>query len=158
VAAYRFLTAWLLAAPRERVGDALEDSARWPEWWRGVARVEVIEPGQGADRIGELARYTWRSRLPYELAFDMRVVSVDRPWSMAGEASGELAGTGHWRLFEEDGVTAVLYEWNVATTRPWMNALAPLLRPAFVRNHDWVMRQGGEGLARRLGVELLARG
>jgi hypothetical protein len=38
-----------------------------------------------------------------------------------------------------------------------MNALAPLLRPAFVWNHDWVMRQGGEGLARRLGVPLLGR-
>src|SRR5207245_2391637 len=83
---------------------------------------------------------------PYALAFDMRVVTVDRPCTMEGRASGELAGTGRWRLFEEDGVTAVLYEWDVATTRPWMNALSPLLRPAFVWNHDWVMRQGGEGL------------
>ena len=59
-------------------------------------------------------------------------------------------------LFEEDGVTAVTYEWNVHTTRAWMNALAPIARPIFAVNHDFVMRNGGEGLARLLGTRLLA--
>jgi uncharacterized protein YndB with AHSA1/START domain len=158
MAAYRFLTTWVLPAPRERVWETLEDSERWPEWWRGVRSVEVLEPGAGQDRIGELARYTWRSRIPYALAFDMRVVTVVRPRFMEGHATGELAGTGRWRLSEEGGVTTVDYEWDVETTRPWMNALAPLLRPAFAWNHDWVMRQGGEGLARRLGVQLRSDG
>ena len=36
---------------------------------------------------------------------------------MSGEASGALPGTGHWRLFEQNGVTAVTYEWNVRTTK-----------------------------------------
>lgn len=44
------------------------------------------------------------------------------------------------------------YEWDVRTTQWWMNALAPLARPVFAWNHDYVMRQGGEGLRRRLGV------
>jgi uncharacterized protein YndB with AHSA1/START domain len=155
VAGYRFLTTWLISAPRERVWDELRDSEAWPSWWRGVVNVEVLERGD-EDRVGELARYTWRSRLPYELAFETRVVKVERPALMEGHATGELEGIGRWRLFDEDGVTAVLYEWNVHTTRPWMNALSPLLRPAFAWNHDWVMRQGGVGLARRLGAELLA--
>ena len=146
----------MLPAPRERVWDALADSRRWPEWWRGVVAVDVLRPGAGEDRIGEVARYTWRSRLPYALAFDMEVIEVRRPAYMRGEATGELAGTGVWRLFEEDGVTAVLYDWDVRTTRPWMNALAPLLRPVFAWNHDWVMRNGGTGLASLLGCELLA--
>lgn len=38
-----------------------------------------------------------------------------------------------------------------------MNVVAPLARPIFRRNHDWVMRIGGEGLARTLGAPLLAR-
>jgi uncharacterized protein YndB with AHSA1/START domain len=152
MAGYRFLTTWLIEAPRERVWDVLADSPRWPEWWRGVVAVDVLRPGEGEDRIGELARYTWRSRLPYELAFDMEVVRVQRPVFMEGHASGELAGIGRWRLFEEGGVTAVVYQWDVQTTRPWMNTLAPLLRPAFAWNHDWVMRQGGEGLARRVAA------
>ena len=40
-----------------------------------------------------------------------------------------------------------LYEWNVATTKAWMNLLAPLARPVFEWNHDWVMARGGEGIA-----------
>lgn len=147
----------MLPAPRERVWDTLADNERWPEWWRGVVRVEVVQPGEGEDRIGEVARYTWRSRIPYELTFDMRVVTVERPRLMEGRATGELTGTGRWRLFEDGGVTAVVYEWDVATTRPWMNALEPLLRPVFAWNHDWLMRRGGEGLARRLGVTSPAR-
>ncbi len=72
---------------------------------------------------------------------------------------GELAGIGRWRLFEQDGevpVTAVVYEWNVSTTKPWMNLLAPIARPLFEWNHDWVMRNGGAGLAKLLGCRLLA--
>jgi hypothetical protein len=67
-----------------------------------------------------------------------------------------LEGTGRWRLFAQDGVTAVLYEWNVGTSKRWMNLIAPIARRAFEWNHDWVMRNGGEGLARLLGVRLLA--
>jgi hypothetical protein len=36
-----------------------------------------------------------------------------------------------------------------------MNLLAPIARPVFGWNHDYVMRNGGEGLARLLGVPLL---
>jgi uncharacterized protein YndB with AHSA1/START domain len=155
VAAYRFLTTWVLEAPIERVWEALYDSERWPEWWRGVQAVRVLEPGD-ADRVGELTRYTWRSRLPYSLEFDVVTTRVDRPHLVEGTARGELAGEGRWRLFEGRGSTAVTYEWNVRTTRRWMNALGPIPRPAFRWNHDLVMREGGEGLARRLGVRLLA--
>jgi uncharacterized protein YndB with AHSA1/START domain len=155
VTEYRFLTTWVLAAERERVWDALHDSADWPQWWRGVERVEEIEPG-GADGVGQLSRYTWKSKLPYELVFDMRTTRVERPHLTEGEATGELAGIGRWRLYEDDGTTAVVYEWSVHTTKAWMNLLAPLARPVFAWNHDWVMAHGGEGLARLLGCRLLA--
>jgi uncharacterized protein YndB with AHSA1/START domain len=158
VADYRFLTTWVFDAPIERVWDALYDSERWPEWWRGVERVQVIERG-GADRVGELSRYTWKSKLPYRLEFDMRTTRVEEPHLVEGEAQGELAGTGRWRLFSgRDGTTAVTYEWNVETTERWMNALAPIARPVFAWNHDYVMRNGGEGLARLLGARLLVEG
>jgi uncharacterized protein YndB with AHSA1/START domain len=155
MARYEFLTTWCLEAPIERVWDVLHDSERWPEWWRGVERVQVLEHG-GEDRVGELARYTWKSRLPYELVFDMRTTKVERPFFAEGVAQGELAGSGRWRLFEGNGATAVTYEWLVETTERWMNLLAPVARPVFAWNHDVVMRQGGEGLARRLGARLVA--
>src|SRR5262249_32625073 len=72
------------------------------------------------------------------------------------DAVGELEGIGRWRLFEQNGATAVLYEWNVSTTRQWMNLVAPIARPIFEWNHDWVMARGGEGIARLLGCRLLA--
>ena len=152
---YRFLTTWLLAAERERVWDAIYESETWPQWWRGVVATERLTEGD-SDGVGQLGRYTWRSRLPYELSFEILTTRVERPHLLEGEASGELAGTGRWRLFEQDRVTAVVYEWQVRTTRQWMNLLAPLLRPAFEWNHDWVMRSGAEGIARLLGARLLA--
>jgi uncharacterized protein YndB with AHSA1/START domain len=155
VADYSFLTTWVFDAPIERVWDALYDSERWPEWWRGVERVQVLERG-GEDRVGELSRYTWKSKLPYRLEFDMRTTRVEEPHLVEGAAKGELTGTGRWRLFSgQDGTTAVTYEWNVETTARWMNALAPLARPVFAWNHDYVMHNGAEGLARRLGARLL---
>jgi uncharacterized protein YndB with AHSA1/START domain len=157
MARYEFLTTWCVAAPIERVWDVLYESERWPEWWRGVERVRVLEPGD-ADRVGELSRYTWKSRLPYRLEFDMRTTRVERPHLVEGSAQGELAGQGRWRLFAGDDTTAVTYEWQVETTERWMNLLAPFARPVFAWNHDVVMRNGGAGLARRLGAKLLVSG
>jgi uncharacterized protein YndB with AHSA1/START domain len=158
VAEYRFLTTWLLDAPREQVFEAIHDQEAWPSWWRGVTAAVELEPGEeGGDGVGSLSRLSWRSRLPYDLDFEIRTTRVVRPHLLEGEADGELAGTGTWRLYEEDGTTAVIYDWNVRTTRAWMNLLAPLARPVFAWNHDWVMARGGEGIARLLGCRLLAR-
>jgi hypothetical protein len=157
LAEYRFLTSWLLDCERERAWEVLQDTLSWPEWWRGVVSVDELEAGD-ENQVGGRYRIAWRSRLPYPLEFEFCVEEVDRPRVMAGSAGGELQGTGRWRLFEQDGVCAVLYEWNVATTRRWMNLLSPIARPVFAYNHDVVMSWGGEGLARRLGVRLLAHG
>jgi hypothetical protein len=144
-------------APRERAWEVIEDADSWPQWWRGVERVEQLDPGD-ANRVGSRFRIAWRSRIPYSLEFEFTVERVERTALMEGSASGELTGHGRWRLLEEGGVTAVLYEWNVVTTKRWMNLVAPLARPVFEYNHDVVMGWGGEGLADRLGARLLASG
>jgi hypothetical protein len=157
VAEYRFLSTWLLECPRERAWDAIEDAVSWPEWWRGVVRVDELDPG-GPDRVGSRFTIEWRSRLPYPLEFEFTVEEARRPHLMAGRAVGELLGHGCWRLMEEAGVTAVTYEWEVSTSKRWMNLLSPVARPVFEWNHDVVMSWGGEGLARRIGARLLASG
>src|SRR5690606_5107372 len=106
--------------------------------------------------IGQRGRYVWRSTIPYAVEFEIETTRVEPPRLLEGAATGELEGTGRWRFFEHEGLTAVLYEWNVATTKWWMNALAPIGRPVFRWNHDRVMRAGGRGLARRLDAPLLA--
>jgi len=157
VARYEFLTTWLLRAPRVDVWDAIQDTAAWPQWWRGVETVEELDGGDG-DRIGSRYRVRWRSFVPYSVQFEFEVERVELPTLMSGRATGDLEGGGTWRLYEQDGVTAVTYDWRVATTKPWMNVVAPVARPVFEWNHDWVMARGGEGLAARLGVELVASG
>ena len=59
-------------------------------------------------------RIAWRSRIPYALEFEFTVDELDEPRSMSGAGQRRARGDGHWRLFEQDGVTAVTYEWNVA--------------------------------------------
>ena len=155
MADYRFLSTWLLEASREDAWEVIADAVAWPSWWPGVTSVDELEGGD-ADRVGSRYRIAWRSRIPYPIEFEFTVQQVDRPRVMAGRAVGELEGSGCWRLFEEGGVTAVTYDWRVTTTRAWMNLVAPVARPIFAWNHDWVMTRGGEGLARRLGARLLA--
>jgi hypothetical protein len=157
VADYTFLSTWLLEARREVVWEGIRDAAAWPSWWRGVVSSEELEAGD-AEGIGRRYRVRWRSLVPYAVCFEFAVEEVEEPVYMAGRAVGALEGTGVWRLYERDGVTCVTYDWRVRTTKAWMNAVAPVARPVFKWNHDWVMARGGEGLAARLGVRLLACG
>jgi hypothetical protein len=155
MAEYAFLTTWLLESPRQPVWEALHDQASWPQWWRGVEEAEERKRGEDGD-VGTVARMVWKSLLPYRVEFEVTTTRVEHPHLLEGHATGELEGIGRWRLYEQDGITAVLYEWNVSTTKAWMNLFAPLMRPAFEWNHDWVMARGGEGIARLLGCRLLA--
>ena len=156
MARYSFLTTWALAAPIEAVWGAIYDTESWPSWWRGVRVAEQLHAGDGnGDGVGSVHRYVWRSKLPYDIEFRMRTARVEEPYVLEGESDGDLRGTGLWRLWDGPGATAVTYEWNVETTIPWMNAVAPVGRPIFHWSHNVVMRNGGRGLAERLGARLL---
>jgi uncharacterized protein YndB with AHSA1/START domain len=156
MAEYAFLTTWLLESPRPPVWEAIHDQESWPRWWRGVEEASAVSRPPGGGDVGTVSSMVWRSLLPYRVHFEVTTTRVEPMILLEGRARGELEGVGRWRFYEQEGVTAVLYEWNVATTKPWMNRMAPLLRPAFEWNHDWVMARGGEGLARLLGCRLLA--
>lgn len=154
MALFSLVTVWELEAPLERVWDAIYRAEDWPRWWPYVERVIKLEEGDD-NGIGTVRRLTWRTRLPYRITFDTRATRVEKPVHLEAEALGELAGTGRWTLSQAGAVTTVRYDWNVRATKPWMALLAPLARPAFEWNHNGVMRAGGEGLARYLGVRLL---
>jgi hypothetical protein len=135
----------------------LADCESWPQWWQGVEDVAELEPGDER-RVGSVYRVTWRAPVvPYRVRFDFTVETVDEPVVMSGTARGALEGAGTWRLFEQGGVCAATFDWEVRTTRAWMNTLAPVARPVFAQSHDRLMRRGGRDLARRMGVRLLAR-
>lgn len=154
MAEYRYVTTWWLQAPIDDVYQALSRSPDWPRWWKSLLDVEELATGD-AEGIGRVYRYTWKSRLGYRLCFDIRVTSVHASRLIAGEASGDVEGTGCWRLFQEGRVTRVRHEWRVRTTRRWMNLLAPVARPLFAWSHHDVMQDGAMGLARWLDARLL---
>ena len=154
MADYEFVTIWRFNAPLPPVWEMIYHSDRWPTWWKGVEDVKLVKEGD-ENNIGSVYRYTWKSKLPYRLKFDMQLTRVEPMRIIEGEAIGELTGNGLWTLSSDGEVTTARYDWRVRTTKPWMNLLTPIARPFFKWNHDVVMRWGGEGLAKKLGVKLL---
>ena len=152
-ASYSFLTTWILDAPRGNVWDAIYEIEQWPAWWRGVgastssSTATVTGSGRSTGTSGGASSpIPCASRPDHE----HRAAVPDR-----GE--GRRRARRHRPLALLRGrETAVTYEWNVHTTRPWMNLLAPIARPVFRWNHNVVMHQGGQGLADLLGARLLA--
>ena len=152
---FELVSDWRIAAPIEQVWQALHDAESWPQWWPYVRAVTPLRTGD-ASGLGAMRRFSWGSRLPYGLAFDVEVVELQRPQRMRGRASGELEGEGLWELQPDGNGTRVRYTWRVELTRPWMRFMAPLMAPVFRWNHNGVMHAGAEGLARYLNVPLLA--
>ena len=145
MAEFSFVTRWSFKAPIERVFEHLADTERWPTWWKYVAKVEVLEPGDSKG-VGRVLRMTWRTRLPYSLSFTIKSTVVDPPCYMEARADGELVGSGIWRLRQVDDITDVRYDWEVRTTKFWMNLFAPIARPLFSWNHAGVMKAGEDAL------------
>jgi hypothetical protein len=153
---YRFVTDWSFQAPLPLVWEAITESLHWPSWWKGVLAVEELAPGD-MNSLGQVRRYAMRSLLPYTLTFEMRLAERVPLRRLRGIASGELEGEGIWTFQEEAGVTRVRYEWNVRTSKRWMNVLAPIAKPLFTWNHDRIMEWGRNGMERRLRLLQEAR-
>jgi hypothetical protein len=155
MAGYRFVTTWCFDAALTQIWAEIAASERWPDWWPGVLRNECVRRGD-ADGVGSVYACEWRGPLPYTVSFEVETLRIEAPHVIELRASGELAGRGTWRLYEGEGACAV-YDWDVETTPAWMNAITPVARPVFAWSHHWIMRRGGEALARRLGCRLVAR-
>lgn len=156
MARYHFVTALRVDADRQRVWDVIVDPVAWVSWWRWLRTVEPLDEG-GPDLVGARYRLAFGTALPYTLSFESTTVRVVAPALIEAAASGDLRGRGLWQLEEHaDGGTDLTYTWLVETTKPWMNLLAPIARPAFSWNHDRLMRDFAAGLARAVDGRLLA--
>jgi hypothetical protein len=151
---YKFVTIWRVGARIEEVWNEIYHSTDWPSWWRGVESVVEMRKGDEVG-VGSIRRYTWKSKLPYRLSFDMEVIRIDPPSLLEGIAIGELQGRGLWQLSTEGNETIVRYDWSVDTTKRWMNLLSPVARPLFEWNHNVVMSWGAKGLGERLGASVV---
>lgn len=156
MAEYHLLTTWHIKAPLADVYMAIFESLHWPEWWPGAESVEQTSAG-GIDGIGSVRRYRWQGDLPYPVVFEVSTTRIATLVAIEGCTRGDLEGSGRWHFSRNGEVSIVAYEWHVRSTRWWMNLLAPIARPMFIRNHFRIMTQGGDGLARRLGARLVAQ-
>jgi uncharacterized protein YndB with AHSA1/START domain len=151
---YNFVTVWKFKAPLEKVWSEINSPLAWPQWWKGVESVIDMQHGDELG-VGSVKRLTWKSKLPYRLSFNSKVISVEPMKRIEGIAFGDLDGKGVWVFEGQNGSTTVNYYWTVKTTKPWMNLLAPIARPVFEWNHNVIMGWGKEGLAKRLNCEIL---
>ncbi|WOB08453.1 SRPBCC family protein [Piscinibacter gummiphilus] len=142
---------WRIEAPVERVWAALVAPESWPRWWPYVRSVRLLKVGR-ADGVGSVRRIEWATRLPYGMVIDVESIESRHHERLRGRSCGALRGEGLWLLRGEEGCTDVTYVWRVELAQRWMRWLAPLLAPAFRWNHRGVMRAGGLGLGRHLGV------
>ena len=149
MAQYEFVSLWKFNAPQQQVWDLIFHAEEWPNWWRGVEKVEQLKAGD-ANHVGAVHRYTWKSKLPYRLVFQMETTRVAPVSLIEGRAIGELQGLGRWQLSHDGEVTTVRYDWKVETTKCWMNYLTPIARPVFSWNHNVVMDWGRECIEKQL--------
>lgn len=115
------------------------------QWWgRVFLHIDELRAG---DQNGEGRAFKCHTKgfLPYSLQFtasvDLR--SANRVvFTMKGDFDGQA--TIH--ALERDGMTRVRVNWAFSLCHPRLKYFAPLLRPVFVWNHRWAMRQGHRGL------------
>jgi uncharacterized protein YndB with AHSA1/START domain len=151
---YHYISTWQLQAPIERVWAAISQLEQLPAWYPAVQQVQTLTAGD-PDGVGTRVRYLLKGRLPMRLAFEATIARVDPPRELELQAEGDLAGRGRWELEQQGEVTTVRYLWDVQTTRPWMNLVAPVARPLFTWNSKGVMLEAGQGLAGFLQVPLV---
>jgi len=148
---YEFVTHWRFEhAAITEVADVLEDTASLPRWWPQLFKeVTIVQPG-GEHAIGQVADCTCRARLPYTLHFTYVVVEQHYPYGSTLSSTGDLVGTGVWKLSARAGGVDVEYEWRVDLEKPFLRFISPLVRGFLAANHEWSMRRGEEGLRHEL--------
>ena len=146
---YCFATRWTFDSPIDEVWDVVGNICHYPEIWSDFRRVRV-RVGDGRS-VGSIIDAETRGNLPYSLNYTLEVVESDKPHHVLLKSTGDLVGTGRWEL-RENGPTAtrVTYYWDVATTNPVLNLLAPLFKSALARNHDEVMARGYDAFTSEL--------
>ena len=150
---FHLVSDWHFKAPLERVWAEIYASDDWPQWWKAVKEVTLVQDGR-RDGVGAVRDFTWTTALPYRNRLRITATRVEPMTVLEGRSTGDLDGVGRWTFRDEDGGTHLHYDWIIELTKPWQRTLAPILRPVFAWNHYVVMGWGYEGLKSRLAKSL----
>lgn len=137
---YHFVTDWRFRARLQRVWEVVLDIERYPGWWKNFRRVTITR-GDGRS-IGSVIECEVRGSLPYSLRYALEVIEAEQYRHILLRSTGDLVGTGRWAFSGGDPETRAVYYWDVATTNPVLNLVAPLAKGALARNHERVMANG----------------
>jgi hypothetical protein len=138
---YHFLTNWRFMAPLPKVWSVVLDIERYPGWWKNFRRVKITR-GDGKS-VGSVIECEVRGSLPYRLRYALEVLEAEEYRHILLRSTGDLVGTGRWAFSKvEPGVSTAVYYWDIATTNPILNLVAPLAKSALARNHEQVMANG----------------
>jgi uncharacterized protein YndB with AHSA1/START domain len=138
--AYRFLDRWVVAAPIERVYDAIGDVLGYKHWWTDfVLRATGDEAPPAPGKRNELLV---KAYLPYTVDFGLEVIGAERPRRILARLSKDFGGTGEWVLEETADATVATLDWRPFVNHALIRHLTPALRPLFRSNHNWAMRHG----------------
>jgi hypothetical protein len=137
---YHFVTDWRFRAPLQRVWEVVLDIERYPGWWKNFRQVAITR-GDGRS-IGSIIECEVRGSLPYSLRYSLEVMEADQYRHILLRSTGDLVGTGRWAFSGGHPEARAVYYWDVATTNPILNLVAPLAKGALARNHERVMANG----------------
>jgi hypothetical protein len=142
VSEFCLTTTWSIPAALNVVWACLIDTENWPLWWTYVLPVEQTAVGE-LSGFNNVRAYHWRTCLPYHLHLTLRVTEIQPLQWIAFDVAGDLKGIGRCQFaFQtENNQTQVVFLWQVKTCISWMNWLAVLARPIFVRNRDRILSQ-----------------
>ncbi|HMG16314.1 MAG TPA: hypothetical protein VK590_12740 [Saprospiraceae bacterium] len=143
---YHMITRWILPFTDEEVYRTLEKVENLAQWWPSVYLDVVIRekgiPG-GVGKVVELFTKGW---LPYTLIWKFKVTEANFPSGFSIEAIGDFNGKGVWTFKNTDAGCEVVYDWKITAEKPILRYLSFLMKPIFIANHNWAMRQGYKSL------------
>jgi hypothetical protein len=114
-------------------------------WWPEVKQVDVV--GWAGYRV------RCRSFLPYDLSFVIHEPHVDPASGILGaRLAGDLEGYSRWTVTGTSEGSDVVFDEEVVTTKPLLERLPGILRPALHANHALMMRHGEAGLRAHLAA------
>jgi carbon monoxide dehydrogenase subunit G len=151
---YHFVTNWFFEAPIDRVWAVLSDFEAWPQWWSSYRVIETLS-AEKKPHVGLRAKCVAKGKLPYSLRFTTEITRLNVPTDMEIKSSGELVGSGRFKLEQKESGTSVTYFWDVSTSNPVLNMFSKLsfARKMMEDNHDYVMDIGYAGLKQRLAAQ-----
>ena len=100
--------------------------------------------------VGSSFSCDWRAPLGYKLRTDIVIDKIIKLNQVRLQASGDLDGTVTCIITKQGDSTRIDMDWQVITTKKWMNLLSPILKPIFTASHHAVMARGQRGFIKYL--------